>query len=186
MIGVLALVILAGILNSVRIHGFDETFQINFGELALAIATIVLAIFTYQLASYTYQLATVEIEESKKERIRLRLQEQLKELYSPLRAKMEYFFKEQRDFINYFKNIIVVYDIETKYEYIANDKLKELMREYFTNLFDLDSSFLKKLRLKEGSDMADSYIIPKINEIRDTIISDYDSLIEEYNELIKK
>jgi hypothetical protein len=183
MMGILVIIIAFGALYSVGTHGMNEFFKINFGELSLALATIVLAIFTYQLASYTYQLARTEIVENKKEKRRLRIQEQLKDFYAPLRAKMEYIFSEKRDYIIYFKNIIDEYDVETKYEYFANDKLKETMREYFTNIFDLDSSFLKKLRLREGSDMADTYIIKKITDIKDTIIHDYERLIKEYNEL---
>jgi hypothetical protein len=186
MMGILVIVIAFGALYSVGTHGMNEFFLINFGELSLALATIVLAIFTYQLASYTYILARTEIDENRKERRKLRIQEQLKELYSPLRAKMEYIFSERRDYITYFKNIIDEHGVVNKYEYYSNDKLKELMREYFTNILDLDSSFLRKMRLKEGSDMTDTYIIEKITEIKDNIISDYESLIEEYNELTKK
>ena len=106
MIRILVIAIVLGAIYSVGTHGMYEFSKINFGELFLALATIVLAIFTYQLASYTYQLARTEIEESNKEIRRLRLQEQLKELYSPLRAKMEYIFSEKRDYINHFKDII--------------------------------------------------------------------------------
>jgi len=75
MIGILVIVIAFGALFSVGTHGMNEFLKINFGELSLALATIVLAIFTYQLASYTYQLSAVETEESKKGREFTRLRE---------------------------------------------------------------------------------------------------------------
>jgi len=156
----------------------NEARIINFGEFSVALGTIILALFTYQLAS-------TEIEESKKERRRLRIQEQLENFYSQLRAEMESFLDRYRtvnDLHKGFEDTLFRLGIKGKYEFLALENLKEQFREYYKNL-QVNSVFLQRYRTKEGNNMTDTYIAEKIGEIRKTIIEDYDSLIEEYNEL---
>jgi len=137
----------------------------NVGELVLGLSTILLgfAIFV---------LAFTEVEESQKDRRRLRLREQLYGLYSPLMAHINLFVEEDYEHtkIKIIDPFMEKYFIESKYEFLALDKLKELLREYFsTTTVDI------RMNRENWKKIMD--------EIRVSIREDFKNLTKEYTEL---
>lgn len=177
---------ISGIINTFILKTTKNDFYIiNIADYAVAFGTIILAVFTARLAKITYNEGIRQRAESRKERRRLRIKEQLEELYSPLRAEIEFFVHEKIPFDrkrDHFKTLMTLYKIKEKYEFLASEKLREELREYFNKL-PRDSIFMRQLRVNKGSEYADKYYLEKLQTIIKTIINDFDDLMEKYNKL---
>lgn len=139
----------------------------NVGELVLGLSTILLGFAIFVLA-YT------QVEESQKDRRRLRLREQLYGLYSPLMAHINLFVEGdyEQTKIKIIDPFMEKYLIESKYEFLALDKLKELLREYFSTTsvdIRMNRENWKKL----------------MDEIRESIREDFKNLTQEYSDLTR-
>lgn len=146
------------------IHGEEKLYEANFGDFSVAIGTIL-------LAGFTVYLAWIEIDEGKKERRRLRLKEQLEEFYSPLMAHIEFFDKLDEHRVRDTAIWKLMVPMRNRYEFLASPDLREKLRTYYnTNLSSLTETKWNEL----------------IKPIKKMIVSDFHSLIDEYNELTKK
>ena len=166
--------------------------KVHFEEFFVAFGTIMLAAFTYDLATRetreSREMRQLMIQEARRERRRLRLKEQLEAFYAPLRADLELIFFKYQIFIDRhraFRKVMHDNEIKKKYEYLALDKLKEQLREYFRMWEDLNSFAVRKHYTDVGTENTEKIIIEKLEEITKTIFEDYKNLIKEYNDLTK-
>lgn len=170
--------ILIGYWNALKMHGVENIFETSFGEISVAVGTILLAFFTMELAygevKDNREMRQLMIEEAYNERRRLRIKEQLEGLYSFLIAHRDLFVEGDYE---HTKGVdidpfMAKYLIKGKYEFLASQKLKLLFREYF------------KLSPSDIQMDRDNWI-RLMNEIRNCIDVDFHYLIQEYNDLTK-
>jgi hypothetical protein len=130
---------------------------IGWGDFAIGTATLFLAFATFFLAF-------IGIDESKKDRRRLRIKEKLEGLYSPLMANIKSFQDYDEKKINTSVHNFML-GLKNKYIYLAEPDLRKILFTYYnTSKFDVNQrNFL--------------------NQIADTIERDYKKLIKEYDEL---
>lgn len=164
-ISLLALIIFCGFVISIFYHGGKETMKINFGEFSVAFGTLFLALFTYVLA-------VTERDESRNERRRLRLKEQLQLLYSPLVAKEKDIIQIKNYGVQLKKGELVkIFDaFKPMLEFLALENLKEKINELYQKNFE-------GYKNEEWNNYIEQ-IIEIINE-------DTNTLIDEYNELTR-
>ena len=142
---------------------FGESFDFSFGELAVALGTLLLAL-------YTHYLGVTDQKESQTERRRLRIKERLEGLYSPLAGIMVFFNTEDSYLIlkQPMHKFFTDTEILRNYEYLASDELIELLREYFNH----DERHFTEPRWTVWQ-----------RSMRERIDFDFNELLEEYNQL---
>jgi hypothetical protein len=155
------------------------TFQTEKLEIGIELGEGVIGIATLFLAYATFYLAFSEMEEgirnreqaeteAKNERRRLRIKEQLDELYSPIVAYMNLIIDKSQHTYREGEIMPLMEKIRSKYEYLAEPKLQKLLQEYYRfNKVTISS--------QEWQDF--------IAKFTQTIIDDFKKLTEEYNEL---
>lgn len=165
LVAIIGIFVFIGFLANIISNPIEAT-KINFGEFSVALGTILLAIFTYQLA-------LTEVEESRKERRRLRVREQLKEFYAPLIAK--------KDVIE----IIRTYEVKVSHSHLIEifDEFRPMLE--FLALRDLKDK-IPELYTKDFEEYSSEDWKKYFDELIDCIYRNFNSLIEEYNELTKK
>ncbi len=140
------------------IPAVGEHIEITFGELAVAFGTLL-------LAYYTYLLGFNDVLESRKERKRLRLKEQLEGFYALLMPYIDD-FNDQTTREGFYRGKQDLMDrIQSKYEFLASPKLRELFRRFY-----------------DRTDYIYNWT-EIINSIHDTILEDFQAFTEEYNRL---
>lgn len=159
-----------GVLICMGLYVFLYRQTVSWEDMFVAFGTILLALATFQLA-YS------EVEESRKERRRLRLKEQLEGLYAPLMTDLD-LFDENKSGISLMSTIEIIYNkIKLKYEYLALPNLREQIREFYR------INYIVSTKKPIKPDLIAKFNKVCIIETKETIFNDYNSLLEEYNEL---
>ena len=118
-------IITGGFALSIYIHGREKFYELNFGEFAIAMATLL-------LAAFTYELARSEVHESRNERRRLRIKEQLS-FYAPLIPEAEAYYIKNELPNHWLSRIDSKYRIKETYVLLAEDELEEKFTLYYRN-----------------------------------------------------
>ncbi len=151
---------------------------IHWEDVFVAFGTILLALFAWELAlretESSGKMRQLMIDEARRERRRLRIREQLYGLYSPLMAHIKLFSKEdnehrKEEMIDPFME---KYLIKSKYQFLASDRLKDLLIQYF-------NTAPANIRQDRGS------WEELMEQLRNTISEDFHNLSEEYRNLTK-
>jgi len=126
---------------------------------------------TVLLGFATFNLGFIEIKESRRERRRLRLKEQLEDLYSPLfglgaREFLEFSCHRQADHRVHKK----MEELQSRYKYLATNELRELLDIYYQT--DIGP-------LSHDKQLWNNFIRPIWNHI----VSDFENRSDEYNDL---
>jgi len=163
-----------GILGSMGIYILLNYQTVHWEDMFVAIGTVILALFTWKLAltetEESKQTRQIMIEEARKERRRLRLKEQLEGLYSPLMSFIDLIDDKEQHRYKDGDIMPMMHGLRSKFEYLAEPHLKEILREYYnTNLSLLSDT--------EWQDLA--------SRLRDGIGIGHSRLIDEYNDLTK-
>jgi len=164
-----------GILGSMAFYLLAHSQEIIWEDMFVAFGTVILALFTWHLAltqtDESKQTRELLIDEGKKERRRLRLKEQLEDLYSPLMAHISYFdWLQPRS--NHIRGIreFMEYEIKNRYEFLATTQLRNLLITYYhpdtRTMTDQDWSIF-------------------IRNVGKTIEDDYSRIAREYYDLTK-
>jgi hypothetical protein len=142
---------------------------IDLGEAVIGLATEVLAFATLLLAITEIHEGNLNRElqsqESKNERNRLRLKEQLEGFYSPIMPYVDDFNDKTPRSVFYIEKEGLLNYIQSKYEFLASPELRELFRRFYDK---------------------DDYIEnwgEIINSIHDTLKEDFKRFTKKYNEL---
>jgi len=117
----------------------EFSFDLGIGEAIIGIATLILACATFYLAFIDMEEGVrnrVQSElEARRDRRRLRLKEQLEGLYSPLIAYLDLLSDKSQHLYREGEVMPLMLRIKTKYEFLAEPDLRELLIEYYnTNL----------------------------------------------------
>jgi hypothetical protein len=157
--------------------------EMHAGELVIGEATILLAFATFLLAMTETEESRqnrqimleegraqrqVMLDEARRERRRIRLREQLEGLYSPLMSFIDII--DDRTQHRQGELMFLITSLRTKYEYLAEPKLKEVLREYYNT---------------NKSTISNEKWIELANKLGDAIGIDYTFLIEEYDDLTR-
>jgi hypothetical protein len=165
------IIILVGIgaISHILLTGSSE---IGTGEAIIGIATFFLALATLNLAFSEMEEGIKNRDQSEieasKDRRRMRLKEQLEELYSPLLSYIDFFDKVSEHSLRDTAIWKWMETLRSKYEFLATADLKQELRKYYQCR---DQGFV---------DEEDIIILFNIKKI---IIKDYEELSKEYSEL---
>ncbi|MGD0805492.1 MAG: hypothetical protein ABSA11_15640 [Candidatus Bathyarchaeia archaeon] len=171
-------------LTTVELNGWEYFYgSLKIGDIIVGLGTVLLAVFTGLLAFTSSR-------DARRERRVMRIKEQLEGLYSPLMAYIKYFDNVDEHFslserkINAVRKAgetkvwLLMHEIRSKYEFLAEPELKRKLREYYiekdTPPYDMVGSIIynKGLEWRE-----------RLVHIKTLIENDYQKLTQEYEKL---
>ena len=176
LVSIFGILLILIVITSLALQGILslEGFVVGGGTFLLAMATFYLA-YAERAESISNRIQDKELAE--KDRTRIWLKNRLDEFYGPLFGNLTTFHvgdreMTKREFIDPFLN---KYSIRDKYNYLASNRLKELLDRYF--------SFAEAdIRMERGK--TDDEWKALLDEIKASITEDFKVLKQRYYELV--